>query len=465
MEKGYYLGIDLGTSSVKAILADETGVCFKEKQAYAQVSLDGWRSAVRDVVRKLAAQAGRERILGVGLSSQVGTYITDDGHLIHWWESSGREELDWLRREVSQAEFLQEISMRHPDIISYPLPRLMYIKKTQPQCRRVIMPKEYLVELFTGNVVSDCFSYRGLYNFRKKELNTALRERLGLDQQLPPIVDPTERAGGVTWDAAAEFGLLPGTPVYAGMNDFFAGLLGMGVIRKGDTFDISGTSEHVGVISEALVDTDMVSGDYLEHYVTYGGTKSSGVSCDFALQQLSCEQMDYGRLLREKPPIFLPYLRGERAPIFDENARGVFFGIGDKTDRHSMAYGVLEGVVFSLYDIAQRLGMSREGRLICGGGSSGNRMMALLKAELFGKEILTAREPDTSALGAAMTAMVGAGVFTGYREAAAQMVAYEEPIRAAGEYREVLLQRFGIYRSVYENLKGNFREFARIKEN
>lgn len=455
---GYYLGLDLGTSSVKALLANRDGVLCKEKEAYASATAKGWEDAVRRVIARLSSCVGANAVLGIGLSSQVGTYLVDDGNILHWWEAYGRDELERIKNDVLQEEFLRDISMYHPDIISYPLPRLAYIKRNYPNVKRVRMPKELLTEMLTGRCVSDPYSWRGVYNFERKDYARGLLERLKLDMELPALVSPTDVAGYVNEQAAKTLGLNVGTPVYTGMNDFFSGLLGMGVIHAGDCFEISGTSEHVGFIGEEICKDAPVSGHYLRHYVTYGGTKSSGASCDLALRELDARGLDVGFAPSVHTPIFLPYLRGERAPIYDENARGVFFGMDADTTRADLAYAVLEGVTFSLYDVASRMDMPKGGKLITGGGSAKDALMARIKAELFQKEILACKEGDTSALGAALTAMIGAGAYADYEEAASG-VEYEACALPMGKDRQHLLWRFERYRSLYPTLKNEFKKW------
>ena len=236
----------------------------------------------------------------------------------------------------------------------------------------------------------------------------------------------------------------------------------MGVIKENQIFDLSGTSEHIGVITKNLIDCNMVSGPYFQGYVTYGGTKASGVSCDFAINNFGIDGLDFERELQKNPPIFLPYLKGERAPIFDENASGVFFGITDKTDKLALAYSVLEGVLFSLYDIKDNIGSFDSDCIICGGGSSENVEFAKMKAELFDKCMVNAVEKDVSALGAALIAMVGFGYKENFIQAVEQYVNYSQKVFPSGKYREKMVKRFSIFRSVYKNLKNEFKEFKEI---
>lgn len=458
----YYLGIDLGTSSVKAILLKDGVVYKKEKVTYSEVSISGWESAVKSVISNILSDIDKSKLSALAFSSQVGTYITDGTEIINWFESVGGEELAQIKSTFSDEEIFAEISMYHPDIISYPLPRYLYIKRKYPDTRSVIMPKEHFIKRLTGRLVSDPYSYRGLYNFREGRLATKLLEKLGIDFSLPEILDPTALAGVVTGAAAAEFSLPAGLPVYIGMNDFFSGLVGMGVMNVGDAFELSGTSEHIGYISDNIAAPPSVSGNYLVGFATYGGTKSSGISCDFALNNFEAEKIENIDYVNSAP-IFLPYLKGERAPIYDENARGVFFGIDGECDLAKLGYSVFEGVVFSLYDIARLIDMPSGGRLITGGGSTKNLLMAKIKAEIFDKDIVVCREPDSSALGAAFCAMVGVGACESLTDAA-KFVEYETIDTPSGEYKKILTERFSLYHSLYSALKPEFLKLKALKE-
>lgn len=457
----YYLGLDLGTSSVKGILRNADGDVIKGKAAYSEQSVAAWKCAIRqmlgDMTEQLAARGGR--IGAVALSSQVGTYVVDGQDVIGWQSSAGRDELAYIKSVISQKEFVERIGMPHPDIISYPLPRLLYIQKHYPGAREVLMPKELLIRELTGETVTDVFSMRGIVHPASGEYATDLMAKLGITFSLPRVTRPTDRAGLVTQAAEREYGLPAGIPVYLGCNDFFAGLLGMGVYEANTAFDLSGTSEHVGFISEELVPGGVVSGGYFNGFCTYGGTKSSGVSCAFAMKQFGLEGIDLDTILSEQPPVFLPYLNGERAPIFDENARGVYFGLKEGTEKRHLAYATLEGVCFSLLDIAKCNEMPTPDRLICGGGSAVDPLMNALRAELFGCEVLRVKENDTSALGAVMLAMVGDGLYETLCDAIRASVDYHEPIKPTGAYREVLAHRFVVYRRLYKDLKETFELF------
>lgn len=462
--KEYYLGVDLGTSSIKGILRSVDGELVKAKVFYDENSVRGWKGALKTLISTLNSKIREGKIAAVAFSSQVGTYIVDGESVISWQSSVGREELEEIRKKIPQKRFIEEISMPHPDILSYPLPRLLYIQKRYGKGREVIQPKDFLLRELTDERVTDIYSSRGIVRLETGEYVEGIMRDLGIDCVLPTVKKTTDFVGFVTKRAEENYGLAEGTPVYSGCNDFYAGLLGMGVYKLGDAFDLSGTSEHVGWISDALQTDGFVSGGYFNGFCTYGGTKASGVSCDFAIKNFGIDDLSLEEELRRKPPVFLPYLSGERAPIYDENARGVYFGLDCETTKRQMAYATLEGVTFSLYDIAERMGMPRPRRLICGGGSAKNELMASIKAELFGCEAVQVKENDTSALGAVMLAMLGNGTFADVAAAVDACVTYERSVQASGKYREKLLKRFAIYRELYDDLKDTFKRFNQIKE-
>ena len=460
--KKYYLGIDLGTSSVKGILRSADGETLKARCTYKENTPEEWCNSMRSLISELSDKVSGN-IAAVCFSSQVGTYIVNRKEVISWKSSAGREELDYIKSLIPQDEFVKEISMPHPDLISYPLPRLVYIQKRFSAECEVLMPKDLLINELTGEKVTDYFSMRGIADLERGRYADDLIKKLGIEIKLPELRSPESIAGYVTKEASQKYFLKAGTPVYLGCNDFFAGLLGMGVYSLGDAFDLSGTSEHIGYISEDINPGGFVSGKYFTGNCTYGGTKSSGVSCSFAIKNFGIKDIDIDSMLSSDPPIFLPYLCGERAPIFDENSRGVYFGINEHTDSKALAYSVLEGVVFSLYDIASSMNLPVFKRLICGGGSAKDALMNTLRATLFDCEVVSVCENDTSALGACMLGMVGEGVYENISDAVSSCVKYSVPIRPEGKYRDILKKRFEIYKDLYEDLKNTFVKFGEIR--
>ena len=454
-----YLGIDAGTSSVKALIFRENGETESVKEAYSDPTPEGFLTAVKGALKKLDMSC----VSAVGLTSQVGTYIIDEKDVLSWNSGVGKRQLEEIRRKYSKDEFIEEISMPHPDILSYPIPRLLYIREEYGLNVRVCQPKDLIGRMLTGVYATDVFSWRGLTNIEKGAYSRRFVDEIGI-KGLPEVRRPFEKLGRVAQKAAEETGLKAGTPVYIGMNDFFASLAGMGLSDHGTLFDITGTSEHVGVITKKPVyETKLVSGPYLTDYVHYGVTASSGVSLAWADRMFGNfmnlpENSDLAGA-----PVFLPYLDGERAPVFDADARGVFFGISADTDKRLMAYSVMEGVVFSLYHIYETLEKPGCGRMIVSGGASDRESLNCLKAEMFGLNLITLKEKETSALGAVMAAAVGEGDYPDIRTAKEVFTREDRAYFPKGRIRQNLLKRYEIYKKLYPSLAESFRGLKEVR--
>lgn len=446
------LGIDLGTSSIKLLL---NGRRIGEK--YTVPGPAGWW----DALCRAAKQIGNVEIKAIGLSSQVGTYVINGEDVIGWSDPAGQAELPDVLNAFDVPMFLDEISMPHPRIISYPLPRLLHIRQKYEHIQQICMPKDLLLHRLTGNWVSDPYSWRGLANLQKKAYSKRMLDWLGIAQeQLPPLIDPTTQAGTITKAAAEATGLPEGTPVFTGCNDFFAGLLGMGMLQSGELFDITGTSEHLGLITDEMYQNDgLVCGPYFSHNVYYGVTASSGASMDFGMKLHSFKDLDPVACLKRNPPLFLPYLNGERAPIWDADARGVFFGLSGQTTPEDMAYAVLEGTAMSIYHIYTQMGCPAAKCMRITGGAGRDPVLGLLKASLFGIPVQPLKQADASATGAQMLAAIGCGMYQDMEEAIGALEGDAAWIEPDAALTDLLRARFEVYRELYPALKSSFQAF------
>lgn len=457
---GSVLGIDLGTSSVKMILRCRDGTWAKAREAYEENTPAGWWKAVR----KAMAGFDLADLSGIGLSGQVGTYLADGRVVARWSGEEGKKELQRVKEQCSQELFLEEISMPHPDIISYPLPRLLYIKDQFPDVQKICQPKDFLYEMLTGICVTDQYSWRGLANQASGRYSQKLLGLAGFPEHKLPKIRGISEAQGNTRKIPLSKGILPeGIPVFTGMNDFYAAILGMGILKPGELFDITGTSEHLGAVSPGVVpDTRLVSSPYLKGNVHYGVTASAGAALDYGMRMFGFKDEALGASLKNHPPVFLPYLNGERAPIWDVDARGMFFGIHGMCRKEDMAYAVLEGVAFSLYHIYEQMGMPQSEAIRVSGGAASNRMLNQIKAELFGLPVLVLQETDTSALGACMAAAAGLGWYEDFRASAADFCSIQKIIEPEGRYRNTLRQRYEVYKELYPAVKNQYKHLRRI---
>ena len=445
-----YLGIDLGTSSVKVLFILNRTILQQSSCVYETRDPAGWINALAHALGEIR---DLKLVRAVGLCGQAGTYIINGEAVLHWHEAAGMRELDRILQALPDEVFLEETGMKHPKLISYPLPRLLYAKEHFPVLREVLQPKDLLIRTLTDGTVSDPYTWRGLANAKLNAFSLRLLRTYGIDRNiLPKLTSPFEKAGTICPEAARLTGLAEGTPVYTGLNDFYAALLGMGIITAGEWFDLTGTSEHLGLVQDSPdIRTDLISSPYLTGYVHYGVTASSGASLIFGRDTFP-GIADHPERYMEDAPVFWPYLNGERAPVFDPQAKGAFYGITGSTTPAHMAYAVQEGVAFSLYDIFSHLHADGKDRVILGGGAADMTVLNRLKAALLNKTLLLPACSEASALGAAMTAMLGEGELSGLSEAASLVTPLQTYVPDA-KLRSGLLQRFEVYRSLYRKIK------------
>lgn len=456
------LGIDLGTSSIKALTITPDGTTKRHGKTYTSRDPSGWGEAMFSMLREMDLT----EVCAIGMSLQVGTYLIEGvPEPIHWYDPVGDKECAAFRTEDTPETFLREIGMPHPMIRSYPLPRIRYILDTWGDSynghpRRICQPKEYLGYLLTDHWVTDICSMRGLAH-PSGHYSAYFLRKLGItEEHLPPLTEPSGLVGTVTKAVAEKTGLIEGTPVYCGCNDFYTGMLGLGVGDKTVAFDVTGTSEHMGILQDTIDDpqTPLVASPYLDTNVLYGVTASSGPSLSFAIRNFGMDSVDSLTEPRNQAPVFLPYVNGERAPIWDGNARGVYFGIQSDCTKQDLAYSVLEGVAFSIYHIYQTMHDTEpKNKLLVGGGASEDAFLNRLKASLFGIPVVSTKEKEASALGGAMWAAIGCGLAKDPSEAIRLYVHENQVFQPEPSWTEFLRHRFETYVALYPALRENFK--------
>lgn len=427
--KQYTIGIDLGTSSVKLFVAG--GDIPPVRAEYENGDLAG---GVRSALQTLFKAVSPSSIKAVGFSGQTGTYfLVENGAIRHsvFWHEPGREQaLHKALGLFSQEEYISMTGMRHPHLASYPVPTILSLNAEGRMRGKLMQPKDYVIFLLTGEFISDPGSWRGLVNPKTQTYDTALLNALGIFKEALPEMKTQAK---VSRAGEAVFGIPEGTDVFVGLNDFYAALFGLKADRAGDAFDITGTSEHFGVVTKELGERALTESPYLNDlYVRYGVTGSSGASLIWGIKTFGP--------LPDAPvsgaPIFLPYLRGERQIDPDPFARGMFLGLTEHADRRALAYSVAEGVVFSIYRMYELLGKPEIETIYATGGATAFPLLNRLKAAAFMKNYV-AKKPDCgSALGAV-------------RAAGGEWTEENEEYLPDPALHAFLMERYEVYRRMY----------------
>ena len=466
------IGLDLGTSSCKAVAFTTDGRRLAESRvAYptrgsgiaAEQQPEFWVSAALDCLAGIARQVEPESVVAIGLSGQIGTHLLVDvsgrplADAVTWQDGRSGAYLAEVAEAVPDEWLTAQLDTQLPPGPAWPLPRLCWLRAELPEllerARYLLYPKDYLVWRLTGSPLSDPSSWRGIARPDGSVLVEAL-QRLGLPDLVPPLAAPDTTAGGLTTTVATTTGLLAGTPVVTGLNDLNAGLLGIGAVRAGAAFDIGGTSEHLGFVARERSADWRVAGVPLHAvdsllYSVYGVTSNAGSVVTWLERAFLADGQDYSQVAGTSRPgasglLCIPYLHGERAPIWDARATGAFLGLTNSHGPADFVRAALEGVACNLRAIRESIPAAAQSSqpIRTTGGTSRSAVWNSIKAAVLQRPLQLLAEPEAPALGAAILAGTGVGIFGSTQDACAAMVRTGPVVEPAAEL-------VGLYEDVY----------------
>ena len=285
--------------------------------------------------------------------------------------------------------------------------------------------------------------------------------KLDLPVLLPPLLAPEQIMGKVTPKAALETGLKPGVPVISGWNDLNADVFSSGVVDSGQASTVAGTSEHIATVTTVHSSTEqLICAPYLPgKKLLYGVITSGGGSLQW-FRQFSGKSMDEllaAATVSANGLLFLPYLEGERSPIWDPHASGVLLGLRTIHNQGNVTRAILEGVAFALrqnLEIVEAHARLQPDTLIASGGTSKISLWNQIKADIWNKEVVTLRNPNAGIQGAAILAAVAAGLYPDPETAAAAMTQMEQHFHPLPDHRQQMNRMYAFYNEMYPALHG-----------
>jgi xylulokinase len=493
------LGIDLGTSATKTVLFDEElNVLASASYEYPlhqphngwaeQDPRDWWKAAVETVgavIQKSGVSA--DDIVSIGISGQMHGLVLLDGNgwvlrpSIIWCDQRTAAECIEITDLVG-AKRLVEITA-NPALTGFTASKIMWVKNNQPdifaKTRHILLPKDYLRYKLTGEFATEVSDASGmqLLDVPGRCWSDEVLNKLGIDPALlAKVYESPEVTGTVSASAAKETGLSVKTVVVGGAGDNAAAAVGMGVVTDGKAFTTIGTSgvvfahtDHVTIDPAGRVHTFCCAVPGAWHVM--GVTQAAGLSLKWFREQF-CHDLDYRQIdvMAKNVPIgarrllYLPYLMGERTPHLDADCRGVFFGLSGLHMRDDLARAVMEGVAYSLrdcVDVLRGMGVQTSDMLACGGGGTSPLWRQML-ADLFGNNVRTATSSEGPALGAAILAGVGAGLYKTVPDACAAFVKYNDPQPPIEANSKEYEQYYKVYKSLYPALKESYQALAAV---
>ena len=505
----YLLGIDIGTSGTKSVLFDTGGnaaaACtveyplYQPQNGWAEQAPEDWWNAVRESVRGVLAKSGADprAVRGVGLSGQMHGLVMLDaaGNVLRrsiiWCDGRTGAECDEITEKVGKERLIAVTA--NPALTGFTAGKILWVKKHEPeiyrQCRHILLPKDYIRYKLTGVFATEVSDASGmnLLDVPGRCWSGEILNALDIDPDLlGKMYESPDVTGTVTAAASAETGLAPGIPVVGGAGDNAAAAVGTGVVAAGKAFTTLGTS---GVI---FAHSDSVTIDPQGRVHTFCAaapgawtvmscTLAAGLSLQWLRNNLCTAEVEAAKVqgvdpyylmdrAAETSPIgankliYLPYLMGERSPLLDPEARGAFVGLSAIHTRADLIRAVLEGVVFAqrqCLDVFREMGVPVGEMLACGGGGTSPLWRQML-SDVYRCPVKTVCNKEGPALGAAILAGVGAGIWPTVAEGCAALIREnpaQEPVPGNSAAYEPFYQ---IYRGLYPALRDSYHALARL---
>ena len=495
-----FLGIDLGTSSVKIVVMNEEGKVVgslsKEysvdypKLGWAQQNPEEWWINARDGIKEVLANNNINpfEIKGVGLSGQMhGLVLLDSDNkilmpAILWCDQRTQAECDYLNNVIGQENLSKYVGNKA--LTGFTLPKILWVKKNEPEVynkiAHILLPKDYIRFKLTGEFASDVSDASGMLMFdvKNRKWSNEILEILDIKQEvLPKVYESFQVTGTISKEISRETGLTVKTIVVGGAGDQAAGAVGTGTVEAGIISVSLGTS---GVVFACAEKYSVDKGNKLHSFCHSNGKWHqmgvilSAASClkwwvDTININITADTFD--NLLKEAEAVkagsngllFLPYLMGERTPHSDANAKGSFIGLTMIHKRADMTRAILEGVCFALRDsleILKSINVPVK-RIRVSGGGSRSRLWRQILSDVFNLPVDVINSKEGAAYGAAILAAVGCGTFASVDEACNKLIKVTDTVYPNEMNQEKYDDMYKIYSGLYDVLKNTFEAISK----
>lgn len=490
----YYIGIDLGTSSMKLLLVDENGEIWncvtKEyplsfpRPGWSEQEPAHWWNACVTGVWALLDGFDRSQVAGIGCGGQMHGLVALDADnnvirpAILWNDGRTAEETEWLNTAIGK-ERLSALTA-NVAFAGFTAPKLLWMKKHEPEnfsrIAKIMLPKDYINYRLTGMHSCDYSDASGmlLLDVQHKCWSKEMLELCGVSEhQMPRLFESYDCISTVKPEIAKLLGIPETVQICAGAGDNAAAAVGTGVVGNGGCNISLGTSGTIFISSEhfnADPNNALHAFAHADGHYHLMGCILSAASCnkwfceeilkttDYAMEQAEIKEDKLGR----DCVFFLPYLMGERSPINDTNARGTFIGMSMDTTRVDLVQAVLEGVAFAIRDsleVAKSLGIKIDASKLCGGGAKSLIWQKIL-ANILNIRLDIPQTEEGPGYGGAMLAMVSCGAYENVSACADALVHTAKHIlpnpEIAARY-EVQYQKF---KRLYPALKNVFAKLV-----
>ena len=477
----YVLGIDLGTSGTKTVLFDQEGKAqasctveyplYQPHNGWAEQDPMDWYNASVTTIRTVLEKSGVDPrdVVALGISGQMhGLVMLDEKgavlrRSIIWCDQRTAKECDEIHAKVGKARLIEITA--NPALTGFTLSKLLWVRNNEPEnykkCAHILLPKDFVRYMLTGDFATEVSDASGMQmlDVPNRCWSRELLKTLDIDESLlAKVYESPEVTGHISDEAAKLTGLSPETLVVGGAGDNAAAAVGTGVVEDGKAFTTIGTS---GVV---FAHTDKLAIDPMGRVHTFCGAEKD------AAAQLGVDPYDLLNKEAALSPIgankllYAPYLMGERTPHLDADCRGMFFGLSAMHTRRDLLRAVMEGVTYSLADclgVLREMGVEPAEMLACGGGGRSPLWRQML-ADVFGCPVATNVNTEGPALGVAILAGVGAGLYKSVPEACRAMIRQNPAQQPIPENVPVYAKVYEVYKGLYPANKEMFKALAAL---
>lgn len=484
-----FVGIDLGTSSVKIILVDKIGTVRKTiteeyplilpQKGWSEQDPNEWFKATVKALKVLVS-GYEDQIKGISFSGQMhGMVLLDENdnvlrNAILWNDQRTTKEVDYLNEEIGIKKLLKYTG--NIALTGLTAPKVLWVCNNEPEIfakiNKIMLPKDYLIYKLTGQFKSDVSDTSGTlyYDCANRKYSKEMLDILHINEsQLPKVYESYAVVGYLSNEIKQLLKISRDVNVIAGGGDQAVGAVGVGVVKDSEASISLGTS---GVVFVSAKEFKVDKKSYLQSYAHSNGKfHMMGVMLNAAgalkwWSENIFKQKDYETYFKgvESTPIqddlfFLPYLIGERSPINDPYARGVFLGLGLEHNKEHMDRAVIEGITFALrdsFELIKNLGTDIQHVKITGGGAK-SPVWAQMIADIFGVTVSTIMIEEGPALGAAILAMVGCEEYDTVESACEMIVKTNKTYRPDLSNNTLYNDKYSYFREIYPQIKTLFK--------
>jgi len=506
----YVIGIDIGTSGTKSVLFDVDGnvissstaeyPMYQPQNGWAEQDPADWWNAVVYTVYDIIRSSGIDPsdIKGVGMSGQMhGLVMLDENgevlmNSIIWCDQRTAKECEEITQKVGADRMIAITA--NPALTGFTASKILWVRNNKPEiyakCRHILLPKDYIRYKLTGEFATDVSDASGmqLLDVPNRCWSDEVLDKLNISKSmLAKVYESPEVTGTITAEAARLTGLKEGTIVVGGAGDNAAAAVGTGVVVDGKAFTTIGTSgvvfahtKDIRIDPKGRVHTFCCAVPGCWHVM--GVVQSAGLSLKWMRDNFCQAETETARSMGVDPyylmdmeaaksPVgsnrllYLPYLMGERTPHLDPDCRGVFFGLSAMHQKRDLIRSVMEGVTFALNDsmnILREMNVEINDMMACGGGGSSSVWRQML-ADLYGCDVSTLVSKEGPALGVAILAAVGAGLYPDVPTACEKLVKKKMTQSPNPENVEKYKPYYKLYTKLYQDLKDEFKILGSIE--